>query len=143
MIELRKATQEDLDAILAIPLDAKIGAYPNLSMDDLGVCVLINDTLIACGGVKILWPHVGEAWAILSKDVENLKTEEKQKLVLLMKKWINRSIEDNELCRVQAVVRSSFGNAIRLVKALGFQCEGLMKKYAPDGDDMYMYGRIT
>jgi len=44
--------------------------------------------------------------------------------------------------RIQAVVRTDWLVAIRFIERLGFKREGLMKKFGPDGNDFYLYGRI-
>ena len=40
---------------------------------------------------------------------------------------------------LQAIVRSDFKDAHKLAKFLGFESEGLMRKYGPDGSDYERY----
>lgn len=44
--------------------------------------------------------------------------------------------------RIQAIVRTDWPVAIRFMERLGFVKEGLMRKFGPDRDDFYLYGRI-
>jgi RimJ/RimL family protein N-acetyltransferase len=51
--------------------------------------------------------------------------------------------EDNDLQRIQASVHANDKQAIRYVEWLGFENEGLMKKFGPDGSDYYRFARVA
>ena len=51
--------------------------------------------------------------------------------------------DDASLKRIQASVHTNDQQAIRYVEWLGFENEGLMKKYGPDGSDYYRFARVT
>ena len=51
-------------------------------------------------------------------------------------------IEENKLTRVQASVHVDDKQAVRYVEWLGFENEGLMKKFGPDGSDYYRFARV-
>jgi len=43
--------------------------------------------------------------------------------------------------RIQAIAMTNWPTAIHFLERLGFEREGLMKKFGPDGD-YYLYGRV-
>ena len=47
------------------------------------------------------------------------------------------------LKRVQASVHAEDHQAVRFARWMGFENEGLMKKYGPDGSDYYRMARIS
>jgi RimJ/RimL family protein N-acetyltransferase len=51
--------------------------------------------------------------------------------------------DDASLKRIQASVHTNDQQAIRYVEWLGFENEGLMKKYGPDGSDYYRFARVA
>jgi RimJ/RimL family protein N-acetyltransferase len=51
--------------------------------------------------------------------------------------------EDTDLQRIQASVHTRDKQAIRYVEWLGFENEGLMKKFGPDGSDYYRFARVA
>lgn len=94
----------------------------------------VGDTLLGCGGIKILWHGVGEAWVIFSPDVINHKIA----VYRIVTEYLEKLIQDNNLYRVQAHVGCNFGAAINFVKNLGFEVEGKMRKFYPDGTDAFI-----
>lgn len=94
--------------------------------------------LLACAGVKIYWPGVGEAWAFISPEIVNYKRE----LLHYMRKYIAHIAETEGLWRIQVVVRKDFPQGLRLARHLGFEMEGKMEKYGTDGVDCFLFSRI-
>ncbi len=98
-----------------------------------------DGVIVGCGGVKPLWSGVGEAWGVPSVHVLNNKRE-----VVLMAKAALRIIldQDKDLNRIQAVVLDGFTAGERLAEILGFQCEGVMKKYGKNGEDFKLFALV-
>lgn len=44
--------------------------------------------------------------------------------------------------RVQAYCAVSFTRSYKYLRGLGFQCEGVLRAFAPDGTDVFIMGRI-
>ena len=90
--------------------------------------------IICCAGIVNMWPGVGEAWFIASSKIHNnvrpfirfAKTDVMQKVV-----------DENDLWRVQAVCKSDWPAAMKFARFMGFEPEGLMKKYGPEGMDYF------
>ena len=92
---------------------------------------------VGCFGVRIYWPHVGEAWVILSKDVKDYGAANPYG-----KRCFERLIDEYNLHRVGAFVRTDRPEFVRYAEYMGFEREGTCRKFMPDGTDCYMYARI-
>jgi len=105
-----------------------------------GQCVtgVVNDEIVGCGGIDLLWEGVGEVWLMLSYEVNKypIKTFE------VIRDGLAKLIEDNGLWRVQAWCRKEFIQAHTLFQHLGFKVEGIAKKYAADGVDCFLYAKV-
>jgi len=99
---------------------------------------LIDGYVIASAGIKPLWPRVGEAWIVASDNMPKKKLS----VIKLIKENFDRMIQDNNFVRVQASVRSDWLEAKRFAEFLGFEHEGIMRKYGPDGQDYFRMARI-
>jgi hypothetical protein len=97
-----------------------------------------GDILLACAGIRIFWPGVGEAWLCCSPGIENYKRE----LIIYARAYLAGMIKNNGLWRVECNVRADFPNAIRLVKKLGFSIEGKRKQYGVDKADCFLYSIV-
>tara|TARA_R110001632_G_scaffold5260_1_gene21444 strand:+ start:102 stop:542 length:441 start_codon:yes stop_codon:yes gene_type:complete len=99
---------------------------------------LIDGYVIASAGIKPLWPGVGEAWIVASDNMPKKKLS----VIKLIRENFDRMIQDNNFVRVQAGVRYDWPEAKRFAEFLGFEHEGIMKKYGPDGQDYYRMARV-
>jgi RimJ/RimL family protein N-acetyltransferase len=142
MISLRPCTIEDLRIIKANPVDEAVSKYPDFAPDDNSFTAVWESKIIGCGGIKVLWTGVGELWIMLAKEIENNGMLVRIKTIDIIKDKINDYINKYDLWRVQAVVRSDFPQAIKLIEFLGLEKEGHLKMYAPDKKDMLIYGKI-
>ena len=106
----------------------------------VGYTVYYNATVpVACGGIDLMWDHVGEAWMLLSPYV-NLYRVAVTRAVRNRLAYLTSRMELN---RVQAVIRVTDKPSIRYIEMLGFEKEGILRQYGTDGTDYYMYGRVA
>jgi RimJ/RimL family protein N-acetyltransferase len=63
-------------------------------------------------------------------------------MTLVAKQFLYIAEVSEGLHRLQITVKSDDTRAYRWAKALGFEEEGLMRKFLPDGSDSYMMARI-
>jgi hypothetical protein len=138
MIEIRPATQVDLEHCRQNPLEDATKDYPHLDLNGYALTGLIDGKIAGVGGVVVLWEGVGQGWFILTKDVLNYKVE----IVLLLHKVFDKAIEDCKLWRAEAAIRCDFPRAIALIEHLGFTREGCMRKYFPDKTDAFIYAKV-
>jgi len=103
-----------------------------------GYAVTLGDTVVAIGGVSILWEGVGEGWFIIGNIGKLFPT----RLARLVKNMITKLIEENKLFRLQASVCKNDKKAVRFIRWLKFEEEGIMKKFGPDGVDYFRYAWV-
>ncbi len=110
----------------------------NLSVPGHGISVIRNGYLLGSGGVFPIWEGLGEAWVMPS----NLVSSHKKMFVKLIRSNLEQMTEKFNFRRVQATARADLPKAQRFLEFLGFEREGLLKKYGPDGSDHILYAKI-
>jgi len=101
-----------------------------------GYSLFLDDVILGCAGVHVLWDGVAEGWIIMSKQgYGSPKT-----IARYTDELFDDIMTENKLWRIQASVADSDKRALRFAYWLGFEDEGLMKKYGPDGSD---YRRVA
>lgn len=53
------------------------------------------------------------------------------------------AIEDRQIQRIQMSVRCGFDMGWKWAESLGFQCEGTMRKYGPQGQHYWLFARVS
>jgi len=143
MIEIRQLLQEDLKFVRENPLESAVKGYPAMSIDyRTSYTALWNGIIVGVGGAAMLWKGVWEFWLILAKDSKLDGTHGIIAFDVIRKK-VDEIIEENNIVRAQATARLDFPKAIEMLEALGFEREGLLRAYTPDGASVYRYARIT
>ena len=104
--------------------------------------LLNKGRIFLCAGVKDAWNikncKVGEAWALFSKEGHEFNFT----LVRILKRGLTEIINDNVYNRIQARARGDNVTAQRLLLILGFELEGILRKFEIDGGDAHMYSII-
>jgi hypothetical protein len=99
----------------------------------------IGGNLVGCAGLLPSWPGRATAWALLTPALSArhfLRAHHKVRDVLeAALRAGNR--------RIETTVDAAFDAGHRWVRALGFEPEGLMRAYSPDGRDHFLYARTT
>ncbi len=95
---------------------------------------LQGDTVLCCAGVIRAWPGRALAWALISQSAGPYFVQ----LTRAMQRYMDL-IPDR---RVEAVVDSGFDQGHRWLRLLGFQHEGRLRLYTPDGRDVDLYARL-
>ena len=86
----------------------------------------------------MVWGKVAEGWVIATSEM----LKHPIAISKAIKKDFARIAKEHNIERVQTAVRKDFKTGIRFAEWLGFEREGLMKKWGFDGTDQYMYARI-
>ena len=94
--------------------------------------------LIASSGIYEIWDGVGEAWLLPSTRL----LEKPRKAVKAVRSFLHEISERENFRRVQATVHSDFTRGKRFLEWLGFENEGTLRNYGPDGADHIIYARI-
>lgn len=93
-----------------------------------------GDRVVACAGLVNMWENRAHAWAMISGDAGSR--------FVRMFRAMRSFLDMQETRRIEASVDVDFEQGHRLMRMLGFNREGLMKAYMPDGRDAVLYGRI-
>jgi len=97
-----------------------------------------EDKAIAVLGGNLLWPGVMEVWTVTTDLITEYPLEFHKKV----RDVISGLEKELEIKRFQATVRADFDMGKKWLHSLGFISEGLLKKYGPEGEDYFMFGRV-
>lgn len=87
-----------------------------------------------CAGIIELEPHRCQAWALIRDGIGHVFP--------VYHREVHRFLCKSGYNRVEMAVRVGFEQGERWGKMLGFELEGYMKRYYPNGDDAYLYARV-
>lgn len=94
---------------------------------------------ITCAGVACgAWKGFGECWLVPSIHVKRYAKSVYKTAV----EFIADTTEKLGLYRVQAVIMADNPVHVRWIERLGFEREGLMRKFGPNKEDKYLYARV-
>jgi len=99
----------------------------------------VGDKLWGVGGIDIMWAGVAEAWAFFSPAI----SQNPLAITRTVKKLLVDYLMDLELHRIQCHVRHNLKPAVRFVQALGFEQEGINRKFTHDGVDCLEFAMVT
>ena len=137
---VRPWEQEDIDRVdLQTAQEYLRGLDLDMDMTDLSAKGLaftgeVDGKVIGMAGVIPMWNGRAIAWALLAGD--------SGKHFPHIHKAIKRFLDDVPFNRVEATVDVGFKQGSRWVKMLGFELEGYMKAYRPNGGDSLLYAKV-
>jgi|SRR5215469_3624610 len=95
-----------------------------------------NFFVLGCGGFRRYWSGVFEAWlAVKSSDIAYQHK-------IQMVRFIKQRFKELSAHRIQATISSKRIVDIDFIQYLGFQREGMLRKYGPDKSDYYLYALV-
>jgi RimJ/RimL family protein N-acetyltransferase len=113
-------------------------------LDDLNIKVLadkglvqvgeVDGEVIAIAGIAPQWENRAIAWALIS--------DEAGPHFIQIHKAVKRFFNRNPIRRLEATVDVGFEQGHRWMEMLGFEIEGYMVAYRPDGKDQILYARV-
>lgn len=128
-IELQE--QQRYLTIVSNPSDVDLTA---LSEEGLAWTGEVDGQIMAIAGVIPQWSNRAIAWALISKYAGAHFIE--------IHRAVRRFLIHCPFVRVEAQVDVGFPEANRWMNMLGFELEGYMRAYRPDGADMLLYARV-
>lgn len=140
MLKIRPMKIEDvfkveLDFDLPVEGRSNLVEHPNVEAFTLEE----DGEIFAVGGAHIMWSGVAEAWVLISPNGKKHGT--------LFARYAKRRFEgilkENNIKRMQATIHSTDAEAMRFAEWLGFEEEGLMRSYGPEGDDYIRVARVA
>ena len=139
MLKIRPYTHND---VYDIDLDYHFGAESRAGLlshhNIIGFTVEDSGTVLAVGGVHVMWFGAGEGWVLVSPEALAVPTS----FARYTKRAFDSILQETELRRVQASIHIDDDRAYKFARWLGFEDEGVMRKYGVDGDDYYRMARI-
>lgn len=118
------------------PRDCHIGEIPK-AIPPGAITILHNKKPVAIFGL-VLWAEgIWHWWGLLSDGVKECPIAFHKECLRILKENMLR----HNARRMQMDVRADYKMGRHWATALGFQCEGLMKKFGPNGEDHYLYAR--
>lgn len=96
--------------------------------------VMDGPNVLACAGLAECWETRAQAWTILGA-VSGIK-------FVRLHKMVSRFLDMQSYTRIEMTVDHDFAQGHRWAKLLGFEWEGLMRKYNPTGKDCDLYARV-
>ena len=139
MLKIRPYTQDDvydIDLDYPFPKQSRQGLVGH---DDIvGFTLEDSGTVMAVGGVHVMWFGAGEAWVLVSPECLDIPAS----FARYAKRQFNSILQDTGLRRVQASIHVDDDRAYRFAEWLGFENEGVMRKYGVEGDDYYRMARV-
>ena len=103
-----------------------------------GYCVIDDGKPMLCFGVVPYWSGVAELWLIPDK---NKISEHKIKFHKGALQFMKLVADDLKLKRLQVTVSSLNVSALKWIKSICFEEEGILKHYVFDGSDYKMFAR--
>jgi len=139
---IRNLEEGDLEYVRQNPLENAVKNYPKMIPTPPAFTAIFEDRIVGIGGLLVLWDNVGEMWLMLTADC---KREGIFGIIAFeaIKNKVDELIREHKMRRVQCTVRVDFPKARKMVEALGFKLEGIMRKYCPDSCDVWLFARIT
>ncbi len=90
--------------------------------------------VLGCAGVERVWPDRGIAWSLLGA----ISPSE----MLAVHRRVAGFLDDQALRRIEMTVDAAHAPGHRWARMLGFQFEGTLRAFTPDGRDCALYARI-
>lgn len=94
----------------------------------------VDGRIVACAGVAEIGFGMGSLWAFLSVD--------SGRHFVRLDRCVRRLLEIPSYRRIEASAAASFQPACRWLELLGFDAEGVMRKYGPNGEDCMRYAKV-
>jgi len=99
----------------------------------------IDGTIVASAGLIPLWAGHAEAWMIGGDEIPRHAISVARQLRVMF----DDVMWQHGIYRAQANIHCRFERAIRLAEWLGFEQEGLMRRFGAEGDDYFRYAKVT
>ena len=95
--------------------------------------------VLGCAGMAPQWEGRVIAWALFGQSIPKAAWP---KIAKKIRNEFHSKLSGHGSHRVEITVPKDFGPGCRFAFLLGFEVEGLMKHYGPDGSDHYLFSQV-
>lgn len=141
MVDIRTFSPGDLWKIKLQPTQAKaIGFLTEdyalaLAAAGPAITATVDGEPVACCGIARAQFNTGVLWGFVG--------ESAGRNMLRLHRAASRFIGALPMTRIESTVEQGFAPGCRWLELLGFESEGLMRKYGPDGSNHLRYARVS
>jgi len=126
----------DLEAYEHLPdLEQSLKYYET---EEHSYTAFLDGKPVCAFGSHILWNGVSESWMMTGHQIEKRPIT----ITRMCRRYFDYVARELLLHRMQITCNCNDLLAMRFAIALGFQEEGLLKKYGPDGSDYVIFARL-
>lgn len=108
--------------------------FSELAEQGLALTFEHDGEVMMIAGLVPQWKNRAIAWTLISKNAGRHFVE--------LHRYVDNFLNTSDFDRIESMVDVGFEAGHRWMKMLGFEIEGYMRKYRPDGGDMVLYARI-
>ena len=134
--DIDKIIPRDMDLRLTGP-DYKERIRKNAERSET-ITVQKDGEILAITGLVIIHPGMAEIWSFTGKAIDKYKILFAQASIMVVDFWIRKY----NLHRLQANTHVEHATSIKWLEWLGFEREGLMRKFGASAENFYLYARI-
>lgn len=135
---LRRVSPQPAQAELALYRDWLADRLDPYAIRGCAFTGLIEGRVVGCAGVRPMWAGVGEAWAVFSLEA----LDRPAALFRAAARGLAALENARGLRRIQATCHADHAAGARFLQALGFEREGLLRRYGLRGEGNYhLYAR--
>lgn len=110
----------------------------HVGVKDQSFTLKINGEAVACGGILPMWHGVGEGWVLASHKIHGHTIS----IPRIIYDILDELMDKHGYWRIQGATLANWKQGLRFARFLGFEKEGLMKRYGPGGEDYVRHARV-
>ncbi len=100
--------------------------------------ITVDNQPVAILGLFIVQPGIASLWGIVSDSIQRVPIGFTKTVMDLIAGWG----DSFKLRRAQVMLRYTYPRYGDWYKLMGFEKEGLLRKFGENGDDYWLYGRV-
>lgn len=138
MDDMLRINLRSIDARVGTDFDAGIKSAVAAAERGEALTVLVGEEILCIGGMVPLFTGVAELWSLTAEAVITYPLAFHTSILKILDYWQNLY----NLHRIQCKVVAGHDTSRKWLTRMGFEEEGLMRKYDSHGRDFYLYARV-
>lgn len=100
--------------------------------------LIVDEQMVASAGMVIHWPGMAELWAITTPLVEDYPLTFHR----VVRDGLDKQITEHGLHRVECTVLTNHKVSVKWLTKMGFDIEGIRRKYDPYKNDYFLMAKV-